>query len=233
MFERFTERARRALFFARYESSQFGSPSIETEHLLLGLVRDGSGLTQQLFARSRISLASLRQALEERIAPGDSIPTTVEIPFSEAAKRVLLHAVEEADVLGDRHIGTEHLLLGLLREEGSLAATLLLERGLTLGAAREWFAKSRNQRVAEPEDQETLSRLFEENARLRQRIRELEQTPHAPLQFRDNAYWLERGDGTNDGPFCSTCWDIDRRLVRKMVESGDAAYCEFCKNSRR
>lgn len=231
MFERFTERARRALFFARYESSQFGSPSIETEHLLLGLLRDGSGLTQQLFARTRISLATIRDDIEARILKRDKISTSIEIPFSDDAKRVLLHTVEEADLLGDHHIGTEHMLLGLLREERSLAATVLYERGLTLDAARDWFAKSRGARSESEAADQKLALLAQENAALREVIRHLEQTHQLPLEFRDNAYWMERY-GTTHGPYCSVCWDVDRRLLKKVTDPSGTLYCEYCTRFR-
>ena len=232
MFERFTERARRALFFARFESHQFGSPSIETEHLLLGLVRDGSELTRQVFARSRISLDGLRQAIESRIVAREKTATSVEIPFSEEARRVLLHAVEEADVLGDRHIGTEHMLLGLLREERSLAASVLFEHGLSLAAAREWLLKSRGHRNQTDVAEQNLALLAEENAALREIIRHLEQNHPLPLEFRENAYWLLRETGTADGPFCAVCWDLDRRLRRNVTDAAGSPYCEYCRHSR-
>src|ERR671919_4192 len=122
MFERYTERARRVLFFARYEASQLGSISIETEHLLLGLIREGKGLTSRIFARSHLSLESIRKEIEGRTVFREKVSTSVEIPFSAETKRVLQFAAEEADRLLHNYIGTEHLLLGILREERSVAA---------------------------------------------------------------------------------------------------------------
>src|SRR5215472_15969071 len=101
MFERYTEKARRVIFFARYEASQFGAPAIEPEPLL-----------------------------RERI------PTSVELQLAPETKRVLHYSHEESDRLQHRHIGTEHFLLGLLREERSMAAQILFERGLRLAAVR-------------------------------------------------------------------------------------------------
>ena len=130
MFERYTERARRVLFFARYEASQLGSISIEPEHLLLGLMREGKGLTARIFARSNLSFEHIRREIEGRMVFREKVSTSVEIPFSAEAKRVLGYTAEEADRLRHNHIGTEHLLLGLLREERSLASTILTEKGL-------------------------------------------------------------------------------------------------------
>jgi len=137
MFERYTERARRVLFFARYEASQLGSVSIETEHLLLGLIREGKGLTSRIFARSEVVLDSVRKEIEGRTMLRERVSTSVDIPFSTETKRALQSAAEEADRLLHTYIGTEHLLLGLLREERSLAASILTEKGLRLNTVRE------------------------------------------------------------------------------------------------
>ena len=89
MFERYSERARRVLFFARYEASQLGSISIETEHLLLGLLREGKGVTGRIFGRAHLSFDRIRREIEERTAFHEKISTSVEMPFSREAKRVL------------------------------------------------------------------------------------------------------------------------------------------------
>jgi ATP-dependent Clp protease ATP-binding subunit ClpA len=137
MFERYTERARRVLFFARYECSQLGSVSIETEHLLLGLIREGKGLTARIFARSHVSFETIRREVEGRTMFREKISVSVEIPFSPETKRVLGFAAEEADRLLHNYIGTEHLLLGILREERSVAASILKEKGMRLGPVRD------------------------------------------------------------------------------------------------
>jgi uncharacterized protein (TIGR03435 family) len=137
MFERFTERARRVLFFARYEASQLGSASIDTEHLLLGLIREAKGITTHLFADAGIALDDIRGEVLRRVPERPKISTSVEIPFGAATMHVLQHAAEEADGLSHDYIGTEHLLLGLLREQGSLAAEMLTSRGLQLDRVRE------------------------------------------------------------------------------------------------
>tara|TARA_B100001123_G_scaffold244274_1_gene273104 strand:- start:15390 stop:17825 length:2436 start_codon:yes stop_codon:yes gene_type:complete len=154
MFERYTERARRVLFFARYEASQLGSISIETEHLLLGLIREGKGLTSRLFSRSHISLESIRKEIEGRTIFREKVSTSVEIPFSTETKRVLQQASEEADRLLHNYIGTEHLLLGLLREERSVASSILSEKGMRLNSVREDIVQLLNEKT-------TLSRVKE------------------------------------------------------------------------
>jgi ClpA/ClpB-like protein len=129
MFERYTEKARRAIFFARYEASQFGSPYIETEHLLLGLLRESKGIPKLL---PKVDVASIRKQIEATVKVRTKISTAVDLPLSDGSKRVLKYADEEAQRLNHRHIGTEHWLLALLREEESLAGRLLRERGTNL-----------------------------------------------------------------------------------------------------
>jgi quercetin dioxygenase-like cupin family protein len=137
MFERYNDQARRVLFFARYEASQLGSLSIEAEHVLLGLIREGAGLTAALFDRLQLSPETIRYEIERRTGLREKIPTAVEIPFSAATQRVLNLAAEEADRLAHQHIGSEHLLLGIVRERDSAAASILESHGLTLATVRE------------------------------------------------------------------------------------------------
>ena len=139
MFERYTEKSRRVIFFARYEASQFGSPYIETEHLLMGLLREDKALTNR-FLRSHASVESIRRQIEAHTTLREKVSTSVDLPLSNESKRVLAYAAEEAERLGHKHIGTEHLLLGLLREEGCFAAELLNERGVKLEKVREELA---------------------------------------------------------------------------------------------
>src|SRR5512136_468249 len=154
MFERYTERARRVLFFARYEASQLGSVTIESEHLLLGLIREGKGLTSRIFARSHLSLENIRKEIEGRTIFREKVSTSVEIPFTTETKRALQFAAEEADRLLHNYIGTEHLLLGQLREERSVAALILTEKGMRLGSVREDVVQLLNEKT-------TLTRVKE------------------------------------------------------------------------
>ena len=141
MFERYTEKARRVIFFARYEASQFGAPAIEPEHLLLGLMREDKTLTGRFFPRAQVSIESIRKEIEGRTLLREKISTSVELPLAPETKRVLAYAHEESERLQHRHIGTEHLLLGLLWEDRSMAAEILYERGLRLNAVRDEIAR--------------------------------------------------------------------------------------------
>jgi ATP-dependent Clp protease ATP-binding subunit ClpC len=155
MFERYTERARRVLFFARYEATQLGSTSIETEHLLLGLIREGKGLTSRIFARSHLSLESIRKEIEGRTVFKEKVSTSVDIPFSPETKRVLQFSAEEADRLLHTYIGTEHLLLGLLREEQCVASSILYDKGMRLASVRDDIVQLLNEKTAPVRPKET------------------------------------------------------------------------------
>jgi len=154
MFERYTEKARRVIFFARYEASQFGSPYIETEHLLLGLLREDKALTNR-FLRSHASIESIRKQIEGRTPIREKVSTSVDLPLSQECKRVLAYAAEEAERLAHKHIGTEHLLLGLLREDKSFAAEILHERGLRLSTLREELSRVQNDKATTSRPKET------------------------------------------------------------------------------
>jgi hypothetical protein len=138
MFERYTEKARRAIFFARYEASQYGSQCIETEHMLLGLLREDNSLRWCLLPNAG-SGASIRKEIESKITRGERISTAVEMPISSECKHALNFAVEEAERMGYKHIGTEELVLGLLRVEKSMAATILAAHKVTLVGFREFL----------------------------------------------------------------------------------------------
>lgn len=145
MFERYTEKARRVIFFARYEASQYGSKTIETEHLLLGLFREDHALVRR-FLHERGGMQSIRDTIESQITRGERISTSVEVPLSTECKRILNNAAEEAERLGAQYVATEHLLLAILREHGTLAARLLEDRGLTL----DWLRVELNRSSTEP-----------------------------------------------------------------------------------
>jgi ATP-dependent Clp protease ATP-binding subunit ClpC len=136
MFEKYTEEARRVIFMARYEASQVGSHEITAEHLLLGWMRESVRIGAQNFL-SPAAMDSIRNQIEEQSARGEKISTTVDIPLNLESKRALAYAAEESQRLGHQHIGIDHLLLGLLREEKSLAAELLRQHGLTIVSLRE------------------------------------------------------------------------------------------------
>jgi ATP-dependent Clp protease ATP-binding subunit ClpC len=162
MFERFTEKARRVIFFSRYEASQYGSHYIETEHLLLGLLREDHALTKFFLGEGDI-LTEFRTEIEKHIKRGERISTSVEVPLTDASKKILVMACEEADRLGQGHVGTEHLLLALLRVETSLAARLLQARGLKASEVRERLAKTFRTAIIYKEKRDQEARLTLEN----------------------------------------------------------------------
>ena len=144
MFERFTEAARRALFFARYEASQLGSPTIESEHMLLGIAREPRGVIASLLTSSGTSLKAVRDEVEAGRKFRERLSTSVEIPFSAEVKRALELTATEADGLTHGAIAPEHMLLGLLRVDGSVAERILTRNGLRLNAVRDEIIKLRS-----------------------------------------------------------------------------------------
>lgn len=137
MFERYTEKARRVIFFARYEASLFGSSTIEPEHLLLGIAREDRSLLKHFVEGAGVTAETLREEIRAHVVVAEKIHTSVELPLSAETKRALACAHEESNNLQHSHIGTEHLLLGLLREPESLAAQILLKHGVELERVRE------------------------------------------------------------------------------------------------
>jgi len=180
MFERYDEQARRTLFFARYEASRLGVASIETEHLLLGLMREPRGHAGSLLLM--LPLADIRKELESRRAVEKTLPS-VEIPFSAETKRVLQHACDEADGLTHRHIGPEHLLLGLMRESDSCAATTLARHGLRLEGAREQILELIHEAAAKPAPKSAVAAQLEQIMEsTRQLSMSLSSDPDAAIQ---------------------------------------------------
>jgi enamine deaminase RidA (YjgF/YER057c/UK114 family) len=135
VFERFDEQARRALFFARYELASIGGSTLDTEHLLLGLLSDAKGATRAIFSACAITYADVR----ERLLPDDIAhrrPTSEEAPFSADAKRALNAAMSEADERADFRIGAEHVLIALLGDDKSKGGSIAKIYGLTADIAR-------------------------------------------------------------------------------------------------
>jgi len=139
MFERYNEPARRVIFFARYEVSKLGSTVIETEHLLLGLLREDGNLVEQHRAGA---VEDIRRRIRERTPPRSEVSTAIDLPLSNECKRILSYAGEEADRLEHRDIKTDHLLLGILRVPTCVAVTVLTEAGIPLDQLRESTEKS-------------------------------------------------------------------------------------------
>jgi ATP-dependent Clp protease ATP-binding subunit ClpC len=136
MFERFTDRARRVVVLAQEEARMLNHSHIGTEHLLLGLVHEGEGVAARALESLNISLSAVRQEVEEAIGRGEQQPSG-HIPFTPRAKKVLELSLLESNQLGHSHIGTEHILLGLLREGEGVAAQVLVKMGTDLNRARQ------------------------------------------------------------------------------------------------
>ena len=137
MFERFTERARRVIILAREEAGRFRHDFVGTEHILLGLIRDGEGIATAVLQRLGLKLETVKAEVERALAGFPKTLTFGEVPFTPQAKRVLELSIEEARQLGHNYIGTEHLLLGLMKEGQSIAAKILESLGARLDEVRQ------------------------------------------------------------------------------------------------
>jgi ATP-dependent Clp protease ATP-binding subunit ClpA len=140
MFERYSEPARRAIFFARYEAGAYGSRYIETEHLLLGLLREKDSLLKWFPGKGNVE-PEIRAEIEKRVTRGNPFPTTIEVPLSSESRTALKLAEDSCEKLGHQTVEPEHLVIGLLRVESSLAAQILAAREMKLAQFEERFAK--------------------------------------------------------------------------------------------
>lgn len=141
MFERYSEKAHRAVFFARYEANRIGSQTIESEHIFLSLMSESAELATRLGVPHQF-LLTVRGEIEQEKPHRQNPTTSIEMLLSEESKRILDYAIEEADRMGSEHVEAEHLLLGILREKDCYAARLLSKRGINLAEAREKLAES-------------------------------------------------------------------------------------------
>jgi ATP-dependent Clp protease ATP-binding subunit ClpA len=149
-FDKFTERARKALSFSQEEAHRLNHDYIGTEHLLLGLIRESGGIAGRVLADLNVELEAVRHAVEQVIGRGDS-PVSGAVGFTPRSKKVVELAVDDARRMGHRYIGTEHLLLGLLREGEGVGAGVLETFGLELGQVREAVVRALEVRgAAEP-----------------------------------------------------------------------------------
>jgi len=138
MFERYTKKARQVIFFARYEALQYGSKVIAPEHILLGLMREDKNIFARFFSfRNNLTVEIVRREVEDRIVLRERISQSAELNLAPEAKRILAFANDESAQLNNRHIGPEHLLLGLVRETRSMAAEILSQYGLQIQRVRE------------------------------------------------------------------------------------------------
>ncbi|HJP15314.1 MAG TPA: ATP-dependent Clp protease ATP-binding subunit, partial [Nitrospinota bacterium] len=137
MFKRFTERARKVIILAREEADNYRHEYLGTEHILLGVLKDGGGIAIAVLQKLGVDPKQLRLELERNLPKSTSGPVEGDIPFTPKAKKVLEYAVEEARLMGHNYIGTEHLLLGIVREKDGLAAKILGSFGVKLQQTRE------------------------------------------------------------------------------------------------
>jgi ATP-dependent Clp protease ATP-binding subunit ClpA len=136
MFERFTDRARRVIALAQEESRALNHNYIGTEHMLLGLIRERDGLAARALESLRISLKGMRQEVKEIVGEGEATPPG-HVPFTPRAKKVLENALRESLGLGQNYVGTEHLLLGMLRESEGVGCQALVRSGFSLQQIRD------------------------------------------------------------------------------------------------
>src|ERR671923_2839658 len=139
MYERFTDRARKVMQLANQEAQRFNHEYIGTEHILLGLVKEGSGVAANVLKNLDIDLRKIRLEVEKIVqtGPGSEMVTMGKLPQTPRAKKVIEYSIEEARNLNHNYVGTEHLLLGLLREQEGVAAQVLMNLGLKLEDVRE------------------------------------------------------------------------------------------------
>jgi ATP-dependent Clp protease ATP-binding subunit ClpC len=130
MFEKYTETARKVIFFARYEASQLGGEYVDTEHLLLGVLRGDPPLARRVLKDAR-QIKSIREQIEKQFSQGDKISVSVDLPLTKASKTVMTRAAKEAELAKDQHVSTEHLFLALILEQECNASKILISNGVT------------------------------------------------------------------------------------------------------
>jgi ATP-dependent Clp protease ATP-binding subunit ClpC len=166
MFERYTQKARRVIFGAVYMARRVGSPMVETEHLLLGLLREDKVLARR-FLGSPWAAETVLKRIEQIKPPRDAISGSFEVPLSSESKRALTFAAEEADLFSSKSICTEHVLLGLLREKECLAEKTLSEAGVDVASIHEELRRA-------PHDDSTTESFFRERGPLPEDVVELQ-----------------------------------------------------------
>jgi len=154
MFEKYNEKARRALFFARYEASKLGSRVIESEHILLGILREGEETVGEILRRFQVKPEDIRREIEGERVFVERISSTAELPLSEESKKILAYASHEAESMLHATVGSEHLLIGILRVEGSMAMRILTQHGFDVYTVREEVLSIAKEREASQQKKE-------------------------------------------------------------------------------
>ena len=204
MFERYTKPARRVIFTGRYMAIQAGSPEIETEHLLLGVLREDKGLAQR-FLGSASAAEAVWNNVEQRKPARKKILGAVDLPLSKECKRVLTFALEEAEQLSSKHIGPEHLFLGLLREEKCQAAKILNERGVLPAPTRAELVRLPHKLSATEEFIEEPRHLPKDVADVRDRVKAIVSR-------------MEQAVANHDFATARACSDEERKERDKLRE---------------
>lgn len=137
MYEHFTDRSRKVMQLANQEAQRFNHEYIGTEHILVGLVKEGSGVAANVLKNLDANLRKIRLEVEKIVKPGSDMVTMSKLPHAPQTDKAIEYAIEEAHNLNDSYVGTEHLLLGLLREQEGVAAQVLMNLGLKLEDVRE------------------------------------------------------------------------------------------------
>src|SRR5215475_2295574 len=137
MYERFTDRARKVMQLANQEAQRFNHEYIGTEHILLGLIKEGSGVAANVLKNLEVDLRKIRLEVEKLVQSGPDMVTMGKLPQTPRAKKVIEYSMEEARNLGHNYVGTEHILLGLLREQEGVATQVLMNLGLKMEEVRE------------------------------------------------------------------------------------------------
>jgi len=216
MFERYTEPARRVIFYSRYMAAQTGSAKIEAEHLLLGLLRADMVLAQR-FLGSPWAAEQVWQEVEHEKPVRPPIPTGVDLKLSPEGKHVLRLAAEEANQFSSKKIRTEHLLLGLLREEGCFAAELLNRHGVDLASTREELSRN-------PHDDSAKETFVQELGPLPQDVIEC-QTRLMSIVSR-----MEQAIANHDFVTARSCSDeerVERDSLRSVYEQHGLPGCGY------
>src|SRR6185369_13208190 len=154
MFEKYNEKARRALFFARYEASKLGSRVIESEHILLGILREGEETVGEILRRFQVKPEDIRREIEGERVFVERISSTAELPLSEESKKILAYASHEAESMLHATVGSEHLLIGILRVEGCMAMRILTQHGFDVYTVREEVLSIAKEREASQQKKE-------------------------------------------------------------------------------
>jgi ATP-dependent Clp protease ATP-binding subunit ClpC len=202
MFERYTQKARRVIFGAVYVARRVGSPMLETEHLLLGLLREDKSLARR-FLGSPWAAETVLKKIEQIKPAQEKISGSFEVPLSSESKRALAFAAEEADLFSSKSICTQHVLLGLLREADCLAAKTLSEGGMDLASIREELRRA-------PHDESATESFFREGGPLPEDVVEL-QTRVRSIKTR-----IEEAIATNDFSKAKSCSDEEAKERDKL-----------------